>query len=48
MMKQLNDSLWGRGIILAFWATICCVTITAVVVLIPIILALVKHGAMVY
>ena len=44
MMKQLNDSLWGRGIILAFWATICCVTITGVVMLIPIILALVKHG----
>ena len=48
MMKQLNDSLWGRGIILIFWITICCVTITGVVVLIPIILALVKHGAMVY
>ena len=44
MMKQLNDSLWGRGIILAFWTTICCVTITGVVMLIPIILALVKHG----
>jgi len=29
-MKQLNDSLWGRGIILTFWTIICCAIITGV------------------
>ena len=30
MMKQLNDSLWGRGILLIFWTIICCAIITGV------------------
>ena len=30
MMKQLNDSLWGRGIILIFWTIFFCAIITGV------------------
>ena len=29
-MKQLNDSLWGRGIILIFWTIFFCAIITGV------------------
>ena len=30
MLKQLNNSLWGRGILLIFWTIICCAIITGV------------------
>ena len=44
MIEKLNDSLWGRGILLIFWTTFFCAAITGVVMSIPIILALVKQG----
>jgi len=44
MMKKLNDSLCGRVILLIFWTTFFCATITGVVMSIPIILAFIKQG----
>ena len=40
----MNKTFIGRLCILACWTTICCAAIAGIVITIPIILALIKHG----
>ena len=40
----MNKTFIGRVYILTCWTTICCATIAGVVMFMPIILALIKHG----